>query len=73
MLYENGAQLSVPARLRVETNAIGLGTNAEIISRYESLSGSDAGSTIMGGPVRGNVSPRITILDATRSFKPSSA
>ena len=73
MLYENGAQLSIPARLRVETNAIGLGTNAEIISRYESLSGSDDGSTIMGGPARGNVGPRITILDTTRFFKPTSA
>src|SRR5437867_4321700 len=50
MLYENGAQLLMPARLRVDTNAIGLGTNPEIIRRYESLSGRDDGSTIMDGP-----------------------
>jgi hypothetical protein len=59
MLYENGAQLLMPARLRVDTNAIGLGTNAEIIRRYESLSGSDDGSTIMDGPARRNVGLQI--------------
>ena len=33
MLYENGAQLSTPSRLTVETNAIGRGMKAEIIRR----------------------------------------
>ena len=33
MLYENGAQLSTPARPRVETKAMGRGTKAEIIRR----------------------------------------
>ncbi|MCI4371336.1 MAG: hypothetical protein L3J78_01660 [Thermoplasmata archaeon] len=47
MLNENGAQLSTPDRLRVDTNAIGLGTNAEIIRRYVARGGCDAGSTIM--------------------------
>ena len=73
MLYENGAQLLIPARLRVETNAIGLGTNAEIIRRYESLSGSDDGSTIMDGPAAGTSGGGITILDTTRLFKPTDA
>src|SRR3989454_9140587 len=58
ILYENGAQLLMPARLRVDTNAIGLGTNAEIIRRYESLSGSNDGPTIMDGPARRNVGVR---------------
>lgn len=68
MLYENGAQLSMPARLVVETKAMGLGTNAEIINRYESLSGIDDGSTIIGGPARRNICPWITIFDTTRLF-----
>jgi hypothetical protein len=59
MLYENGAQLLMPARLRVDTNAIGLGTKAEIIRRYESFSGSDDGSSIMDGPAGRNVGLRI--------------
>ena len=49
MLYENGAQLSTPSRLRVETNAMGLGTNAVIMSRYNSCCGSEDGRTIIGG------------------------
>src|SRR2546427_8894598 len=52
----------MPARLRVDTNAIGLGTNAEIIRRYESLSGRDDGSTIMDGPAGRNVG--LTINDS---------
>ncbi len=55
MLYENGAQLSTPVRPRVETNAIGRGMNAEIMRRYESLSGSADGSTINRNPRAGNV------------------
>src|SRR5712691_325011 len=39
MLYEDGARLSTPARLCIERNAMGLGTNAEIMSPYESRSG----------------------------------
>ena len=54
MLYENGAQLSTPTRLRVETNAMGLGTNAKITGRYDSRFGSEDGSTIIGGPSRGS-------------------
>src|SRR5712691_3460808 len=34
---------------------------------------SDDGSTIMGGPARGNVGLGIRILDTTRLFKPTSA
>src|SRR3989442_13249829 len=58
ILYENGAQLLMPARLRVDTNASGLGPNAEIIRRSESLSESNDGSTIMDGPARRNVGVR---------------
>ncbi|HKZ23558.1 MAG TPA: hypothetical protein VJ224_04065 [Thermoplasmata archaeon] len=47
MLYENGAQFVRPSRDRVETNAIGRGTKAEIMSRYESLSERCEGSTIV--------------------------
>ena len=71
MLYENGAQLLMPARLRVETNAIGLGTNAEIIRRYESLSGSEDGSRFMGVPAARTSLAGLTILDTTRLFKPT--
>src|SRR5256885_12157940 len=55
MLYDNGAQLLMPARLRVDTNAIGLGTNAEIFSQHDSLSGRDARWTIMAGTAIANV------------------
>jgi hypothetical protein len=51
MLKENGAQLSTPSRLTVDTKAIGRGMNAEIMSRYAWRSGMDDGSTIMRGPV----------------------
>ena len=40
--------------LHVETNAMGLGTNAEITGRYDSRFGSEDGSTIIGGPSRGS-------------------
>jgi hypothetical protein len=33
MLYENGAQLSIPFRLTVETKAMGRGMKAEIMRR----------------------------------------
>src|SRR5437899_10464930 len=62
MLYENGAQLLMPARLRVDSNAIGLGANAGILRRDESLSGRDDGSTIMDGPAGRNVG--LTINDS---------
>jgi len=54
MLYENAAQLSTPTRLRVETNAMGLGPDAEIMSRNDSRSASEDGSAIIGGPSRGS-------------------
>src|SRR3989442_5201521 len=54
MLYENGAQLLMPARLRVDTNAIGLGTNADIIRRHKSLSGRDGMPTIIDDPAARN-------------------
>ena len=50
MLNENGAQLSTPLRLTVETKAMGLGTKAEITRRYACRSGTDEGSRIMREP-----------------------
>jgi hypothetical protein len=53
MLYEKGAQLSTPARLRVDTNAIGRGMKAVIMRRYASSRDSVEGSTIIGVAARG--------------------
>ena len=50
MLYENGAQLSTPVLLTVETKAIGRGMKAEIMSRYDCRSGTEEGSRIMRSP-----------------------
>src|SRR2546427_8975345 len=61
MLKEKGAQLSTPERLRVETKAIGLGTNAEIMRPYDSLSGRDDGSTCTAIPLLRKARYRITI------------
>src|SRR5438046_6168106 len=52
MLYENGAQLSIPLRLTVETKAMGRGMKAEIMRRYAWRSGTDEGSRIMREPPR---------------------
>src|SRR5439155_15996189 len=54
MLYENGAQLSIPLRLTVETKAMGRGMKAEIMRRYAWRSGTDEGSRIMREPPRWN-------------------
>src|SRR5207244_11546493 len=54
MLYENGAQLSIPLRLTVETKAMGRGMKAEIMRRYAWRSGTDEGSKIMREPPRRN-------------------
>src|SRR2546422_8167503 len=50
MLYENGAQLSIPVLLTVETKAIGRGMKAEIMRRYACRSGTDDGSRIKREP-----------------------
>ena len=50
MVYENGAQLSIPDRLTVETKAMGRGMKAEIMSRYTWRYGTDDGSRIMREP-----------------------
>jgi predicted DCC family thiol-disulfide oxidoreductase YuxK len=76
MLYENGAQLSTPARLRVDTNAMGRGTYAEIIRRYAALSGRVAGSTIIVGPGGGMMALGISLSSPTsrgrrQKLKPS--
>src|SRR2546430_16708577 len=44
MLYENGAQLSIPLRLTVETTAMYRGLNEESKRRYGSRSVTDLGS-----------------------------
>ncbi len=61
MLKENGAQLSTPAALRVETNAMGRGTNAEIMRRYAARSDNDDGFTITETPTSRNVGCEITV------------
>src|SRR5206468_9883106 len=54
MLYENGAQLSIPLRLTVETKAMGRGMKAEIMRRYAWRSRTNEGSRIMREPPRWN-------------------
>src|SRR6267143_534382 len=54
MLYENGAQLSIPDRLTVETKAMGRGMKAEIMRRYAWRSGTDDGLRIMRSLAAGN-------------------
>jgi len=66
MLKENGAQLSTPAGLRVDTNAIGRGTKAEIMRRYAARSDNEEGFTITGTPRSRNVECRITVPSSGR-------
>src|SRR2546421_10640840 len=67
MLYENGAQLSIPLRLTVETKAMGRGMKAEIMRRYAWRSGTDEGSRIMREPPRWNDGRAIRILSTRTS------
>src|SRR5712692_6603412 len=66
MLKENGAQLSIPSRLTVDTKAIGRGMNAEIMRRYTWRSGKDDGSTIMRES-RGGINP-LAIRDSSDGY-----